>query len=176
MRNRKASFRLASWDYSWPGWYFVTIVVQDRRCCFGKVIGDRIIYTPLGRAADECWNAIPEHHPGVRLDEYVIMPNHLHGIIVLTDNGSSPPFLREGARSSTRLHAGNRSTSDVGCSWSDAGQPSRRAVQLDDPTRNAQTVIDRAGISAESPVAMQGESARRDTTTTLWGEKTIATN
>lgn len=83
---RVESARLGSWDYSWPGWYFVTIVVGHRTCVFGDVIGDSIQLSTLGKTADEFWREIPKHHTGVELDDYfVVMPNHVRGIIILND-------------------------------------------------------------------------------------------
>jgi putative transposase len=82
---RVESTRLKSWDYSWPGWYFVTIVVRDHTCLFGEVKNDRLLPSPLGQVAEESWVEIPSHHRNVELDEYVVMPNHVHGIIILND-------------------------------------------------------------------------------------------
>ena len=82
---RVESTRLKSWDYSWPGWYFVTIVVHDHTCLFGEVKNDRVLPSPLGQVVEESWREIPAHHCNVEMDEYVVMPNHLHGIIILND-------------------------------------------------------------------------------------------
>jgi len=84
MRARR-SIRLKGWDYSQPSWYYVTIVVKERRCDFGRVVIDAVDLSELGRAADACWRKIPEHHDGVGLDEYVVMPNHVHGIVIINE-------------------------------------------------------------------------------------------
>lgn len=66
------------------GAYFVTICVKDKRCCFGKIINeDEVKFSKLGEAATHCWEAIPQHFPYVVLDAYIIMSNHIHGIIVI---------------------------------------------------------------------------------------------
>ena len=82
---RVESARLESWDYSWPGWYLVTIVVQNRACVFGAVEESGVVLSPLGEAAEACWREMPKHHTGVELDEYIVMPNHVHGIIILNN-------------------------------------------------------------------------------------------
>jgi hypothetical protein len=63
----------------------VTIVVKDRRCDFGRVVIDAVDLSELGRAADACWRQIPEHHEHVGLDEHVVMPNHVHGIVIINE-------------------------------------------------------------------------------------------
>jgi putative transposase len=71
---------------SWPGWYYVTIVVKDRKCTFGVVENDVVVLSALGRDVDCCWRQIPHHHQDVELDDYVVMPNHVHGIIIINDS------------------------------------------------------------------------------------------
>jgi putative transposase len=80
--NRKP-LRLEGWDYSRPGWYFVTICVQDMRSVFGTVVNGKMLLNPVGRMAHEMWLAVEHYHPEYHLDEYVIMPNHVHGLVRL---------------------------------------------------------------------------------------------
>jgi len=75
------STRLQGWDYSEGDGYFVTIYTRDRKLSFGKVVNSTVELTALGRVAYEYWKEIPDHHDGVVIDEFVIMPNHVHGII-----------------------------------------------------------------------------------------------
>jgi len=82
-KYRVKSTRLKDWDYSSPGHYFVTICAKDRINYFGRVIGGIVELSDIGRIAEECWKNIPVHFPYVELDEFVIMPNHVHGIIVI---------------------------------------------------------------------------------------------
>lgn len=84
--HHRKSIRLRGWNYAWSGWYFVTIVTKDRRCDLGSVRDGEMILTDLGKAAEECWVKIPQHHAGVRLDAFVIMPNHVHGIVVIDES------------------------------------------------------------------------------------------
>jgi REP element-mobilizing transposase RayT len=82
-RYRIPSARWARWDYGSNAAYFVTICTADRIHHFGRVVDAEVILTPVGQTAAECWAAIPDHFPFVVLDEYVVMPNHVHGIIII---------------------------------------------------------------------------------------------
>ena len=82
-KYRISSTRLKGWDYSKDGYYFVTICVKKQECLFGRINKDKMICTEIGRIACKYWQEIPEHFPFVRLDEYVVMPNHVHGIVVI---------------------------------------------------------------------------------------------
>lgn len=81
-RERKLN-RLKGYDYSQDGFYFVTICVQDRKCFFGDVKNGQMELSIVGKEAEKCWLEIPNHFPDAKLDEFVVMPNHLHGIIVI---------------------------------------------------------------------------------------------
>jgi REP element-mobilizing transposase RayT len=83
----RRSIRLPEHDYSSPGIYFITICLQDRACLLGGVAAGTIRLSESGIIAENCWQAIPGRFPGTRLDDYVIMPNHVHGIIVMKGNG-----------------------------------------------------------------------------------------
>ena len=82
-KHHRRSIRLKGYDYSQSGAYFVTIVTYHRDPLFGGIIDGEMILNNLGKIADECWRAIPEHFPFVELGTFVIMPNHVHGIIVI---------------------------------------------------------------------------------------------
>lgn len=85
--HHRRSIRLKGYDYSQEGLYFITICVQDRECLFGKIVDHPIMkLNDAGKIADQCWLAIPQHYPRVVLHEYVVMPNHVHGIIEITEN------------------------------------------------------------------------------------------
>jgi len=83
VKYRIASARLATWDYGRNAAYFITICTHQRVHVFGTVVGGQVDLTPLGQAAWDCWHAIPEHFPFVLLDEFVAMPNHVHGIVII---------------------------------------------------------------------------------------------
>lgn len=79
--HRRRSVRLQARDYSSPGHYYLTLCTRNRRPLFGSIRDGVMGLNDLGRAADKFWNEIPRHFPYMELDEYVIMPNHVHGII-----------------------------------------------------------------------------------------------
>jgi putative transposase len=89
---KRKSPRLREYDYSTGGAYFVTVCARDRACLFGAVSRDRMHPNRLGRIVDECWTEIPKHFPAVSLDAFVLMPNHIHGIVWLPRAGHAPPL------------------------------------------------------------------------------------
>jgi putative transposase len=82
-RYRVESTRLAHWDYSSPAWYFVAICTKDRRAYFGDVIDGAISLSAIGLIVADEWRKTPVIRPYVDLDEFVVMPNHVHGIVVI---------------------------------------------------------------------------------------------
>ena len=82
-KYRIESIRLKEWDYRNSGYYFVTICTKNREPYFGHIVKGNMILSPVGEIAAQCWREIPKHHAGVQLDEFVIMPNHAHGIVVI---------------------------------------------------------------------------------------------
>lgn len=82
-KYRVPSARWAAWDYGSNAAYFVTICIADRSHGFGEVVDNHMILSPLGQAATDCWREIPAHFPFVELDAFVVMPNHVHGIIII---------------------------------------------------------------------------------------------
>jgi REP element-mobilizing transposase RayT len=85
-KYHRRSIRLAGYDYSQAGDYFVTICVHDRMCLFGEIINGEMRLNDAGKIVKQCWDEIPAHFPHVVLDEYVVMPNHVHGIIILVNS------------------------------------------------------------------------------------------
>lgn len=81
--HRNGSIRLSNYDYGRSGFYFVTICTKPRLDDFGKIIDNEMEYTDLGNMATEFWKQIPKHFPFVILDEFVVMPDHVHGIIII---------------------------------------------------------------------------------------------
>ncbi|MBI1937782.1 MAG: transposase [Ignavibacteriales bacterium] len=82
-RYRIESARLKEWDYSNPWWYFVTINTKDHKEYFGNVVNEEMILNDLGTVASKCWQEIPIHFPNTELDYFIILPNHLHGIVII---------------------------------------------------------------------------------------------
>jgi putative transposase len=88
--HNRRSIRLHGYDYSQPGAYFVTICIHDRaQRLFGNVVGGKMVLNDAGKSAQRCWVDIPMHFPDVKLDEFVVMPNHVHGVIVIRSNATS---------------------------------------------------------------------------------------
>jgi len=81
--HHRRSIRLKGYDYTRAGAYFVTICTKDRTCLFGDVADGVMRLNQMGHIVRQCWLAIPEHFPHVLLDEFVVMPNHVRGIIVI---------------------------------------------------------------------------------------------
>jgi putative transposase len=88
-KYRVPSARAVWWDYSQPGAYFVTICTHDRVHSFGEIIrrDDACIVstTQIGKYAQQYWNQIPDHFPSVELGAFQVMPNHIHGILIIGD-------------------------------------------------------------------------------------------
>ncbi len=80
--------RLKEFDYSRAGYYFVTVCVQDRICCFGEIVGGEMVLNGHGKTIEKFWKQIPEHYQNTSLDIFQIMPNHVHGIIIIVPVGA----------------------------------------------------------------------------------------
>ena len=89
-KYRVESIRLKGWDYSTPWWYFVTIATKNHNEYFGKIISGEMELNQVGEIAERCWRDIPTHYPKVELDYFVVMPNHLHGMVVITEHTVEP--------------------------------------------------------------------------------------
>ena len=89
MRERKLN-RLSGYDYSTPGYYFVTICIKYIECLFGEIVNDKMELNEMGKIVEKCWMDLPNHYMNIELDEFVIMPNHFHGIIRIVWNGFKP--------------------------------------------------------------------------------------
>ena len=83
-KHHRKSIRLQGYDYSQAGAYFVTIVTYQRDCLFGKIIDGEMYINDYGKIVQKWWNEIPNHFQNVELGAFVIMPNHVHGIIWIT--------------------------------------------------------------------------------------------
>ena len=82
---QRRSIRLKDYDYSHEGAYFVTICTQNKACVLGKVADGETKTNEFGKVVNERWLEIPHHFPDVEVDTFVIMPNHIHGILVIHD-------------------------------------------------------------------------------------------
>jgi REP element-mobilizing transposase RayT len=128
-KYRIESTRLKEWDYSSAGYYFVAICTKNWEFIFGSIAEDKVKLTGIGKIAKRYWLEISEHFQNVKLDEYIIMPNHLHGILVIenqsrdainrvsTDKGgitkSHNPMLSENSLSKIMRWYKARSTFEI---------------------------------------------------------------
>jgi REP-associated tyrosine transposase len=90
-KHHRRSIRIPGYDYSRAGAYFITMVTHERACLFGEVVEGEVRLSDFGLVADECWRLTPEHFPAVELGAYVVMPNHVHGIIILHEHQMGTP-------------------------------------------------------------------------------------
>ncbi|OQY05899.1 MAG: hypothetical protein B6I22_06695 [Desulfobacteraceae bacterium 4572_123] len=81
--HHRRSIRLQGYDYSRTGAYFITICTQNRECLFGEIVDGKMALNPAGVMIQTVWDEIPDHYTGIEIDEFVVMPNHVHGIIVI---------------------------------------------------------------------------------------------
>jgi len=85
-KHHRRSIRLKEYDYSHPGGYFVSICMKDMKCILGKIQSGKMRLSRIGRIIIQCWEEIPNHFNSVKLDVFVVMPNHFHGIVHITDD------------------------------------------------------------------------------------------
>jgi len=88
--SRRRSLRLKGYDYAEAGAYFVTAVTQDRRCLFGEIIGGEVRLSEAGRMAVAVWDSLPDRFAGLALDAFIVMPNHIHGVIDMAPPTGTP--------------------------------------------------------------------------------------
>jgi len=89
-RPNRQSIRLREYEYVSSGSYFITICTQDRVQLFGDVIDGQMQLSPMGRMVERAWENIPQYGPRIGLDEFIVMPNHIHGIILIELDGLNP--------------------------------------------------------------------------------------
>lgn len=93
-RQRKAN-RLKNYNYSSAGYYYITICTKDKQEYFGEINNNQMILNQYGEIVNHCWFKIPKRNNNVELDEFQIMPNHVHGIIVIKNILNSVGTIHE---------------------------------------------------------------------------------
>lgn len=95
--NRRKLLRLKDYDYSQAGYYFVTICVQDRKEVLGKIVGNDalVVPSPIGEKVIDCWNNISKFNENVETDIFCLMPNHIHGIIIIENDNEDVEFEKK---------------------------------------------------------------------------------
>jgi REP element-mobilizing transposase RayT len=108
--------RLKNWDYSQSGYYFVTICTNEKRKYLSAIrqngMDVTLIPTQIGQLVLDCWKRIEAVHPNVKLDYYCLMPNHLHGILILEENSDSLSHIIRSFKSVTTRHFNKLVTDD----------------------------------------------------------------
>ena len=105
-KNTRKPPRLKKWNYAHPAAYFVTICAHNKKCVFGDVRNGEMALNNAGRMVERVWDEIPAHFPHVELDVHIVMPNHVHGVIIQTEMkfvgaplvGARRPAYRAGTR------------------------------------------------------------------------------
>ncbi len=108
-KYRIESARCPNWDYTANGYYFVTICTHNRQCFFGNVIAGQMQLSDIGLIVAQEWQKTTQIRPNVKLDEWVVMPNHLHGIIIINNDNPVETFRQN---VSTTNNIGNGSTTN----------------------------------------------------------------
>jgi REP element-mobilizing transposase RayT len=96
-KPQRKNIRLDGYDYSTPGYYYVTLCTQNHRLWLGTIVNGEMCLNRAGQIVQSTWKSLPKRFPGIQLEQFVIMPNHMHGIIVLSEEARYP-----GARKRTR--------------------------------------------------------------------------
>jgi putative transposase len=91
-KHHRRSIRLKGYDYAQVGGYFLTMIARDRTCLFGEVVAGTMVLSDLGKSVQRCWDAIPAHFSNAQLDTFMVMPNHIHGIIVIVGARHASPL------------------------------------------------------------------------------------
>ncbi|MEP6755684.1 MAG: hypothetical protein ABJA67_09300 [Chthonomonadales bacterium] len=97
-KHRRQSIRLKDFDYSQPGGYFVTMVAQNRREIFGEIVDSEMRLNAAGQMLERWWKKLSEKYANLHMLEFVVMPNHFHGIIMIVDEdhvGADPRTLSQ---------------------------------------------------------------------------------
>jgi len=102
-KYKTQSTRFSSWNYGWNGSYFITICTHHHLSSFGNIQNDRMCLSNAGIIVDILWHEIPHHARDIRLSKFVVMPNHIHGILILdggncgntgiVENNTTPPSI-----------------------------------------------------------------------------------
>lgn len=86
IKKERKKLRLENYDYSSTGYYFITICIQDFEPIFGEIKNSKMCLNDLGLVAEKYWKMIPNYYQNIKLHEFIIMPEHIHGIIEIMDN------------------------------------------------------------------------------------------
>ncbi|MEO7175581.1 MAG: transposase [Saprospiraceae bacterium] len=92
-RYRISSTRIQNWDYGWEAAYYVTIITKGRKCLFGEIVNSEMLLSDIGSVANSLWFDIINHETNIELGDFVVMPNHLHGIIIINGDMNATDYI-----------------------------------------------------------------------------------
>jgi putative transposase len=151
--HQRRSIRLKGYDYSLASAYFITICTQDREPVFGKIDKGEVKLNEFGQIAHEQWRQIPNRFDNVELEPFVVMPNHVHGIIVINEKEPvGAGFTSALGDETPNMGAGARFTAALDDETINTGVGARFAPALDDETVNT-------GVGA-SPTPTNGQTGQ----------------
>jgi putative transposase len=107
-KHHRRSIRLTGYDYKQSGAYFVTIVTRNRSCLFGEISDGEMVLSHTGRISQVSWIGLSSRFPGVLMDSFVVMPNHIHGIIIIGAQIIAPDSVPHNHRGIAQEGAMNR--------------------------------------------------------------------
>ena len=97
--RRRRSIRLPGYDYTQAGAYFITVCTYERQCLFGEIIDGEMFPNEIGKIVEQTWLETPQVRESLELDDFVVMPNRFHGIVLLPDNHQTVGASRRLAQS-----------------------------------------------------------------------------
>lgn len=104
-KHHRRSIRLKGYDYTAAGAYFITVCTYQRECLFGEIVNGVMQLNTFGLCVQACWQSLPDHFQKLQLDAFVVMPNHLHGILLLDgDLGKGEAFGQKIRQSNPNFH------------------------------------------------------------------------
>lgn len=106
-KYRIPSARWQNWDYAWDGAYFITICARNRAHYFGEIIDDQMVLSNIGIIANILWYEIKNHAQNIEIDEFVVMPNHIHGILILHGNDTNTVETRHALSNEQNAQTGH---------------------------------------------------------------------
>jgi putative transposase len=111
--HHRRSIRLKGFDYSSNNAYFITVRVEKRQCLLGEIVNAVMVLSECGKIIVECWNDLPNHYSNIQLDQYVVMPNHFHGIIQIGGELKDGPKITKEGGLETRPYGRTRGLAEI---------------------------------------------------------------
>jgi REP element-mobilizing transposase RayT len=128
-KYRVESIRLPGCDYAQPGAYYITIVTHNRQCSFGKIVDGEMILNEFGELAKNEWLKTGIIRTNIVIDAFVVMPNHLHGILIITDNDDGRRGTLQRASTTTETETKSESESELGTKTIEQfGKPTKNSI------------------------------------------------